>query len=83
MRPSPSTVKRWLYKRGGLSWGHNLVVFYYLSAIEIWLDKMVWWELSYKRETTVVYSEPFWLFVFAKFLFTMYICILVIVATYL
>ena len=32
-----------------------LVVFYYLSASEIWSDKRVglWWEWLYKIETTV------------------------------
>jgi hypothetical protein len=31
--------------------GDNLVVFYYLSASEIWLDERgdFWWECPYKR----------------------------------
>jgi hypothetical protein len=31
--------------------GDNLVVFYYLTAFEIWLDKMdgLWWERPGKR----------------------------------
>jgi hypothetical protein len=31
--------------------GDNLVVFYYLSASEIWLDERgdLWWECPYKR----------------------------------
>ena len=44
-------MKKWHYKRGGLSWGDNLEVF----AFEIWPDKRgdLWWELPYKRGTTV------------------------------
>jgi hypothetical protein len=36
--------------------GDNLVVFYYLSTSEIWLDKRsdLWWEGPYKRETIVL-----------------------------
>ena len=50
-----------LCKRG-LSWGDNLLVFYYLSASEIWSDKRggFWWEWPYKRGTTgIVYSKQF------------------------
>ena len=42
-----SAMKKWHYKRGGLSWGDNLEVF----AFEIWPDKRddLWWEWSDKR----------------------------------
>ena len=38
--------------------GDNLVIFYYLSATEIWLDNRggLWWQLPYKRENTVQIS---------------------------
>jgi len=29
-------MRKWPYNRGGLPWGGQLVVFYYLSASEIW-----------------------------------------------
>ena len=34
-------MKKWLNKKGGLAWGHNLGVFYYFSASEIMPDKVV------------------------------------------
>ena len=39
-------MKEWPYKRGGLSWGDNLVAFYYFGASKIWHDKrgVLWWE---------------------------------------
>ena len=48
---TPSAMKRWSYKRGGLSWGDNLVVFYNLNAVAIWLAKRggLWWEWSYRK----------------------------------
>jgi hypothetical protein len=43
--------------------GDNLYVFYYLmiSTSEIWPDKRggLWWEWSYKRETTAVLFKLF------------------------
>jgi hypothetical protein len=50
-----------LCKRG-LSWGDDLLVFYYLSASEIWSDKRggFWREWPSKRGTTgIVYSKKF------------------------
>jgi len=49
-------MKKWLNKRGGLSWGHNLAVFYYFSASDIRPDKSggLWWKGPYKRGT----NEP-------------------------
>ena len=32
----PPAMKKWPYKRGGLSWGDFLVVFHFLGASEIW-----------------------------------------------
>jgi len=36
--------------------GDNLVLFYYLSASEIWHDKRgrLWWEGSYKMDITAL-----------------------------
>ena len=36
---TPSALAKWPYKRGGLSLGDNIVVFYRLYASEIWSDK--------------------------------------------
>jgi hypothetical protein len=40
--------------------GDNLVVFYYLSTSEIWLDKRcgLWWEEPYKR-CGLWWEEPY------------------------
>jgi hypothetical protein len=59
-------MNKWSIKRVASLAGDNLVVFYYLSTSEIWLDKRcglwweepykrcgLWWEEPYKRETTV------------------------------
>lgn len=32
-------MKEWPYEEGGLSWGDNLVPFYYFRASKIWHDK--------------------------------------------
>jgi hypothetical protein len=33
-------IKKWPYKKGGLSWGDNLVVYYYECVSKILFDKV-------------------------------------------
>jgi len=45
-------MKKWPYKRGGLSLGEQFTsFFYYLSATEIWPNNRdgLWWEWPSKR----------------------------------
>jgi hypothetical protein len=64
-------------EKNGLLWGvtslerGNLVLFYYLSASEIWLDKrvvIVRWEVPYKRGATILHINLNLLF-FLSFFF--------------
>ena len=51
-KTTPSAMKKWHYKRGDFSF----VIFYYLSAFDIWPVKSgsLWWEWPYEKGTTVV-----------------------------